>query len=76
MAPCLRPAGALASFEAAYRHGSFTRAAAELYSSQATVRRRVRELESDLGVTLFERQRYDVESWSWAQSSATPDLSW
>lgn len=56
----LPPLGALASFEAAYRRRSFTRAAEELYSSQATVSRRVRELEADLGVTLFERQRYDV----------------
>jgi len=47
-------------FEAAYRLQNFTRAAEELHFSQTTVSRRVAELEADLGVTLFERQRYDV----------------
>jgi len=50
----------LVAFEAAYRHSSFTRAADELALSQASVSRRVRELEDELGVQLFERQRYDV----------------
>lgn len=52
---------ALVAFEAAYRHGSFTRAADELALSQASVSRRIRELEEDMGVSLFERRRYDVE---------------
>ncbi len=56
----LPPLAALVPFEAAYRHGSFTRAAKELHQSQATVSRRIRELETDLGVSLFERHRYDV----------------
>ncbi len=47
-------------FEAAYRLQNFTRAAEEIHFSQATVSRRITELEADLGVTLFERQRYDV----------------
>ena len=47
-------------FEAAYRLQNFTRAAEEIHFSQATVSRRIAELEADLGVTLFERQRYDV----------------
>ncbi len=56
----LPPLATLVPFEAAYRHGNFTRAAKELHQSQATVSRRIRELETDLGVSLFERHRYDV----------------
>lgn len=56
----LPPLAALVPFEAAFRLGNFTRAARELHQSQATVSRRIRELETDLGVALFERQRYDV----------------
>ncbi len=50
----------LIAFEAAYRHGNFTRAAEELHYSQATVSRRIAALEADLGTTLFERGRHDV----------------
>lgn len=57
----LPPLNTLVVFEAACRHGSFTRAADELALSQASVSRRIRELEQDLGVRLFERRRYDVE---------------
>lgn len=56
----LPPLATLVAFEAAFRHRNFTRAADELFQSQTTVSRRVRELEADLGVTLFERHRYDV----------------
>lgn len=56
----LPPLATLVAFEAAYRHRNFTGAAAELFQSQTTVSRRVRELETDLGVTLFERHRYDA----------------
>jgi len=56
----LPPLATLVPFEAAYRLQNFTRAAEELHFSQATVSRRVAELEADLGITLFERQRYDV----------------
>jgi len=56
----LPPLATLVAFEAAFRHGSFTRAARELHQSQATISRRVRELETDLGVSLFERHRHDV----------------
>lgn len=56
----LPPLATLVAFEAAHRLESFTRAATELHTSQATVSRRVRELERDLGIQLFERRRYDV----------------
>ena len=56
----LPPLNALVAFEAAFRHRSFTRAANELALSQASVSRRIRELELDLGLRLFERRRYDV----------------
>ena len=56
----LPPLNTLLSFEAALRLGSFTRAGDELALSQASISRRVRELEQNLGVALFERRRYDV----------------
>ena len=56
----LPPLATLLAFEAAFRLRSFTRAADALALSQASVSRRVRELEQDLGVRLFERRRYDV----------------
>jgi LysR family glycine cleavage system transcriptional activator len=46
---------ALVFFEAAARHNSFTRAADELYVTQAAVSKRIRELESRLGIELFHR---------------------
>jgi LysR family glycine cleavage system transcriptional activator len=51
----------LAVFEAAARHLSFTRAAAELHVTQAAVSRRVRELEDRLGLPLFRRLHRRVE---------------
>lgn len=45
----------LAAFEAAGRHGSFTRAAEELSLTQSAISKQIRELESTLGATLFER---------------------
>ena len=56
----LPPLGALAAFEAASRHQSFTRTAAELNLTQAAVSRQIRGLEAHLGVRLFERRRHDV----------------
>jgi LysR family transcriptional regulator, glycine cleavage system transcriptional activator len=50
---CLAP---LQGFEAAARHLSFTRAAAELCLSQSAISRQVQMLESQLGVSLFVRK--------------------
>lgn len=49
------PLTALRSFEAAGRHLSFSRAAEELYVSQAAISRQIRELEALIGRPLFER---------------------
>jgi len=49
------PLTALRSFEAAGRHLSFSRAAEELFVSQAAISRQIRELETLLGTPLFER---------------------
>ncbi|WP_350334997.1 LysR substrate-binding domain-containing protein [Coralliovum pocilloporae] len=46
----------LFAFEAAARHGSFTKAAAELNVSQPAVSFAIKQLEASLGVTLFERR--------------------
>lgn len=46
---------ALRAFEAAARHQSFTRAAAELFVTHAAISRHVRELEDWLGLELFRR---------------------
>ena len=47
---------ALRAFDAAARHLSFTGAAADLGQTQGAVSHQIRELETRLGVTLFERQ--------------------
>ncbi len=47
---------ALRAFEAAARHLSFTGAAVELRRTQGAVSHQIRELETRLGVTLFERE--------------------
>jgi LysR family glycine cleavage system transcriptional activator len=51
----LPPLDALIFFEAAARLNSFTKAAEELYVTQAAVSKRIRELESRLGAQLFRR---------------------
>lgn len=43
-------------FEAAARHGSFTKAANELGITQGAVSRRIQKLEAQLGLVLFSRQ--------------------
>jgi LysR family transcriptional regulator, glycine cleavage system transcriptional activator len=47
---------ALKAFEAAARHGSFTRAATELFVTQGAVSHQVKALETELGVRLFNRE--------------------
>ena len=51
---------ALQAFEAAARHGSFTRAAVELNLTQSAVSRQIKDLEGQLGIALFERVRQRV----------------
>jgi LysR family glycine cleavage system transcriptional activator len=51
----LPPLGAVRAFEAAARHGGFQRAAEELHVSAGAVAHQVKQLESWLGVALFQR---------------------
>src|SRR3984957_16176581 len=53
----LPPLNALRAFEAAARHESFTRAAEELCVTQGAVSQRVKGLETELGIKLFNRER-------------------
>ncbi len=55
MARRLPPLNALRAFEAGARHLSFTKAAEELYVTQAAISHQVKLLEQDLGVSLFRR---------------------
>ena len=52
----LPPLDFLRGFEAAARHLSFTRAAAELFLTQSAVSRQIQALEDFIGVPLFERR--------------------
>ena len=52
----LPPLAALRAFEAAARHQSYTRAAAELFMTQAAVSYQIKSLEARLGTSLFRRQ--------------------
>jgi LysR family transcriptional regulator, glycine cleavage system transcriptional activator len=52
----LPPLSAVRAFEAAARHGSFTRAAVELGMTQAAVSYQIKLLEERLGLPLFQRQ--------------------
>jgi DNA-binding transcriptional LysR family regulator len=56
-----RPLQRLIAFEAAARHGSFTRAADELRISQPAISHAIRQLETSLGVKLFERRHKGVQ---------------
>ena len=55
MATRLPPLNALRTFEAAARHLSFTKAAEELFVTQAAVSHQIRALEEHLGAPLFRR---------------------
>jgi LysR family transcriptional regulator, glycine cleavage system transcriptional activator len=52
----LPPLDLLRTFEAAARHLSFTIAAGELFLTQSAVSRQIQQIESNLGVPLFERK--------------------
>jgi LysR family glycine cleavage system transcriptional activator len=52
----LPPLETLRVFEVACRHGSYSAAARELHVTHSAVSQRIRQLEEDLGLTLFERQ--------------------
>ena len=60
MARRLPPLNALRAFEAAARHMSFTRAAAELNVTQAAVSHQVKALEARLGLILFRRHNRNL----------------
>lgn len=55
MAAPLPPLNALRAFEAAARHQSFVKAAAELHVTPAAISHQVKQLEEILGVALFHR---------------------
>src|SRR3954466_7698876 len=57
----LPPLTLLRAFEAAARHSSFKRAAAELHITPTAISHHVRSLEAFLGVRLFERRARNVE---------------
>src|SRR4029077_17405831 len=52
----LPPLETLRGFEVACRHGSYSEAARELHVTHSAVSQRMRQLEEDLGLALFERQ--------------------
>src|ERR1700748_1505863 len=52
----LPPLETLRVFEVACRHGSYSEAARELHVTHSAVSQRVRQLEEELGQTLFARQ--------------------
>lgn len=57
----LPPMTTLPAFEAAARHLSFTKAAEELFVTHGAISRAVKNLEGQLGVTLFERGTRSVQ---------------
>jgi len=59
--PRLPPLDRLAVFDAAARHLSFTKAAAERFLTQSAVSRQVAALEEELGVALFLRRHRALE---------------
>ena len=56
----LPPLNALRAFEAAARHLSFTKAAAELFVTQAAISHQIKGLEEWLGLKLFRRQNRNL----------------
>ena len=70
----LPPLNALKAFEAAARHGSFARAAEELYVSPGAISRQVKILEQNLDIALFIRHSQGLTPTD-AASSLLPKLS-
>lgn len=56
----LPPLGTLIVFDSAIRLRSFSKAADECALSQASVSRQIKQLEENIGISLFDRQRHDV----------------
>jgi LysR family transcriptional regulator, glycine cleavage system transcriptional activator len=67
MRPRLPSLNGLRAFEAAARHLSFTRAAAELKVTQTAISHRTRRLEEQLGIRLFIRQQRRLQLTAAAQ---------
>jgi DNA-binding transcriptional LysR family regulator len=64
-------------FEAAARHQNFARAADELHLTHGAISRQIRQLEAELGVSLFERRNRAVfltEAGRTLQSAATQSM--
>ncbi|AVP57358.1 LysR family transcriptional regulator [Pulveribacter suum] len=76
MPPPLPSTQALACFEAAARHQSYTRAAQELALTQGAVSRQIGALESLLGVVLFHRTRHGVALTESGQQYARQVARW
>jgi LysR family transcriptional regulator, glycine cleavage system transcriptional activator len=57
----LPPLSALRAFEAAARHMSFSKAAAELHVTPAAISHQIHALEADLGIRLFHRMNRSIE---------------
>jgi LysR family glycine cleavage system transcriptional activator len=56
----LPPLGALRAFEAAARHLSFSKAAAELNVTPAAISHQIHALEADLGMKVFHRRNRSI----------------
>ena len=63
---------ALRAFEAGARHLSFTRAAEELHVTQTAISHQVRQLEAELGFSLFRRSTRRLELTAEGQRLALP----
>jgi LysR family transcriptional regulator, glycine cleavage system transcriptional activator len=72
LAPRLPPLAALRVFEAAARHLSFTKAAAELGMTQAAVSYQIKQLEDRAGTSLFRRLTRRLELTDAGQRLAAP----
>lgn len=57
----LPPLNSLKAFESAARHLSFTKAAEELFVTQAAISHQIKLLEDFLGITLFKRKNRSLE---------------